>query len=122
VRATRDALGMTAAQLGGRLGISSSAVAQLERSEVHGTIQLSTLRRLANALECDLVYAVVPRTTLANTVQRQAERQATRFVARANQTMLLEDQGLTTKQLQRQIADLVEQNLTSRALWDESAT
>jgi predicted DNA-binding mobile mystery protein A len=122
VRALRDALGMTASQLGGRLGISSSAIVQLEQSEVHGTAQLATLRRLADALECELVYALIPRTSLADTVQRQAERQATRFVARANQTMRLEDQGLTATQLQRQIDDLVAQNLNSPALWDESTT
>jgi predicted DNA-binding mobile mystery protein A len=122
VRALRDALGMTAAQLGGRLGISSSAIVQLEQSEVQGTAQLATLRRLADALECELVYALIPRTSLADTVQRQAERQATRFVARANQTMRLEDQGLTATQLQRQIDDLVAQNLNSPALWDESTT
>ncbi len=122
VRAVRDALGMTAAQLGGRLGISSSAIAQLEQSEVQGTAQLATLRRLADALDCELVYALVPRTTLAETVLRQAERRAIRSVARANQTMLLEDQGLTATQLQRQIDDLVVQSLNSRALWDESTT
>ncbi len=122
VRAIRDALGMSAAQLGSRSGISSSAIAQLEQSEVQGTIQLATLRRLADALDCELVYALIPRTTLADTVRQRAERQATRSVARANQSMLLEDQGLTATQLQRQIDDLVAQNLNSRSLWDESTT
>ncbi len=121
-RAIRNALGMTTAQMGRRLGISSSAIVQLEKSEVQGTAQLATLRRLADALECELVYAFVPRTSLANTVQRQAERQASRLVARANQTMLLEGQGLAATQLQRQIDDLVMQSLTSPTLWDESIT
>ena len=61
VRAVRDALGMTAEQLGERMGITQPSVNRLELSEAAGTIQLNTLRRAAEALGCEVVYALVPR-------------------------------------------------------------
>ena len=50
VRALRDALGMTGAQLGSRMGIRPQTVETIEKSEASGTIQLGTLRRAAEAL------------------------------------------------------------------------
>jgi len=68
VRAIRDALGMSARQLAKRMHMSQAAITQLERSEVAGTIRIETLRRLADAMNCDLTYAVVPRQPLRKTV------------------------------------------------------
>ena len=50
VRALRDALGMTGAQLGARMGIRPQTVETIEKSEAAGTIQLNTLRRAAEEL------------------------------------------------------------------------
>ena len=47
IRAVRDALGMTAAQLGARMGVSQPTVKKLEVSETEDTIRLATLRRVA---------------------------------------------------------------------------
>ena len=68
VRAVRDALGMNTRQLAQRLGVTHNAVVDLERSEVAGVAKLEALRRADEALDCDLVYALVPRTTLEDTV------------------------------------------------------
>src|SRR5665647_1795046 len=73
VRALRDALGMTAQDLAARMGVSRVAVNKLEASEQAGTVQLDTLARAADALGCDLVYALVPRVPLEEQVRRQAE-------------------------------------------------
>jgi len=51
---------MTKSQLARRMGVSSSTVAELERSEVRETITLASLRRLAKGLDCRVVYALVP--------------------------------------------------------------
>ncbi|MGO6762544.1 helix-turn-helix domain-containing protein, partial [Rhizobium ruizarguesonis] len=51
VRALRDALGMTGAQLGTRIGVRPQTVEAIEKSEAAGTIQLNTLRRAAEALD-----------------------------------------------------------------------
>ena len=77
VRAVRDALGMTTRQMGQRLGVSAAAVSQLEKSERQGTIQLDTLRRAADALDCSLFYVLVPRNSLEATLSGAALKKAT---------------------------------------------
>lgn len=59
---------MTGAQLGARIGIRPQTVESIEKSEAAGTIQLNTLRRAAEALDCTLVYALVPNTSLETVV------------------------------------------------------
>ena len=52
---------MTQAQLGGRAGISRQSVQDFERAEAERRITLESLDRLARALGCRMVYALVPR-------------------------------------------------------------
>ena len=60
VRAIREALGMTQAQLGARAGISRQSVQDFERAEADRRITLESLDKLARAMGCRLVYALVP--------------------------------------------------------------
>jgi predicted DNA-binding mobile mystery protein A len=76
IRAIRNSLGMSGTELATRMGVGQSTVSGLERSEVQGTIRLDTLRRVADALDCDLVYYLSPRTTLERAVRDQARRKA----------------------------------------------
>src|SRR6266851_7228561 len=91
LRAIRDALGMTTAQLGRRLGVSQPRIVELEKSEVSGSVTLHTLQRAAEALGCRLVYALVPEKPLAETVRERAELIAERQLAAVEHTMRLED-------------------------------
>src|ERR1700694_2023283 len=72
IKAIREALGMTAEQLGRRLGVKQPSVIQAEKSEARGSIELATLRRVADALDCTLVYAFVPKKPLEETVRARA--------------------------------------------------
>ena len=65
VKAIRTALGMSGRELGERMGVSQSTITDLEASEHRGTIQLDSLRRAADALDCELVYSIIPKTPLA---------------------------------------------------------
>ena len=67
IKALREALGMSTAQLAKRLGIKQPSLVALEQSEAKGTIELATLRRVAEALDCTLVYALVPNKPLETT-------------------------------------------------------
>ena len=49
IKALREALGMSTAQLAKRLGIRQPSLVALEQSEAKGTIELATLRRVAEA-------------------------------------------------------------------------
>jgi predicted DNA-binding mobile mystery protein A len=76
VQKIRLALGMSTAELGVRMSISQSRASRLERSEVEETIRFSTLRRAAEALNCSLVYVLVPNEPFEDMVLRQAYRKA----------------------------------------------
>lgn len=64
IRTLRDALGLSAWELGQRVGVSAVRILQIERAEVEGTLQLSTVQRVATALNCRLVYVLVPERPL----------------------------------------------------------
>lgn len=94
IRAIRGALGMSQAVLAERLGVSSAAVNKLERAELHGGITTGKLAEVASALDCTLVYALVPNSTLERTVSTQARMVATRLLGYAARTMALEAQDI----------------------------
>ncbi len=119
-RAIRDALGMSALQLGTRLGMKPQSVADLEKSEAHGTIQLKTLRKAAEALDCTLVYALVPKSSLEDAVQTRAREIASRELARIGHTMDLEAQGLSKAEREAQIDAYVREHIRNRDIWERS--
>ena len=92
IRAVRLALGMSAAQLGKRLKMSQQAVAKLELNEQSGAIGLATLTKVAEALDCDVELRLVPRTSLEETVRKQARLKAQNERNRIVHTMRLEAQ------------------------------
>ena len=119
VRAIRDALGMSASQLGARLGVKPQTVADLEKSEALGTIQLKTLRKVAEALDCTLLYALAPNSSLEDTIQERARRIARKEIARIGHSMDLEAQGLSKAEREAQIDDYIREHLRERDLWEQ---
>ncbi|MXX45314.1 MAG: mobile mystery protein A [Acidimicrobiia bacterium] len=119
IRAVRDALGMSGAELGHRLGISQQRVAALEQAEIQLSIQLDTLARAADALNCHLVYALVPRTSLTEAVKAQARSKATQILLRAAHHSRLENQA-GSDSLDARIEDLAETFVDRRGLWNDS--
>ena len=118
IRAIRDGLGMTSAQLARRLGISQPSVTALEQSEVKGTIELATLRRVAAALDCTVVYALVPNQPLETTVRDRARAILRKRLAPIAHSMLLEDQAVAGDDLEARLEEFL-QETNPRRLWDE---
>jgi predicted DNA-binding mobile mystery protein A len=121
IRAIREALGMTTAQLARRLGVHQPRVIELERGEATGNITIKSLERAAEALGCRLVYALVPQERLADTIRKQASRVADRQLASVEQTMRLEAQEVTDRTRREEAHRKVVDNLLRRParLWDE---
>ncbi len=92
IRAIREALGISSVQLAKRVGITKQALNAAERREAGGEITLNQLRRMAAQLDCELVYALVPRERLATTLDRRAEALARREVESVAHSMALEAQ------------------------------
>ena len=122
VRAIRDALGMSSRQLARRMGVSQSAVTQLEQSEANGGVRLDSLRRAAAAMDCELVYALVPRTSLDETVRRRAQSLAMRDLAAVDHTMKLEGQGIGQAALSERVDEYATRLLQEGRLWDEDGS
>ena len=94
LRSIREALGMASAVLAARLEITASGVRKLEQAEAADAITLGTLRRMAEALDCDLQYALVPRRPLREMRRQQALSLARQWQERAGRTMALEAQPI----------------------------
>lgn len=92
IRTIREALGMSGAAFARRLGMSQAGVAKLEAAEASDTITLASLSKLAAALDCELQYALVPRTSLKRRVLARAQAVANERLSQVSHSMALEDQ------------------------------
>ena len=119
VRAIREALGMTTAELGQRMGLTQSRVSQIERSEEIGSIRLDTLERAAQALNCQVRYVFVPNEPLEEMVQRQARLRAQAEVDAVTHTMALEDQVPEPGVLDSLVKEMAERFVDERHLWEQ---
>ena len=72
----RNALGMSVSQLAKRLNITQSSASGLEKREKEGRLTLKKLKEMANAMDCDLIYAFVPRDSLEKTIHDQARKKS----------------------------------------------
>lgn len=104
-------------QLGRRLGVTQQAVLHLESRERNDTITVGKLREVADALECDLRIAFVPRPSLEGIVRERANARVRDEQERVRHTMRLEAQA---DGVDFDDADRVEQWLSRdiRRLWD----
>ncbi|MEQ8314863.1 MAG: mobile mystery protein A [Gammaproteobacteria bacterium] len=121
VRTFRKALGMSSRQLAARLNLSKPSVTQMERMEVEDRITLTQLRRVAQALDAKLVYALVPRQPLDTVLDKQATRKAQELVSRADTQMQLEKQQLGAEEIQQLIRQEAQRLLDTmpRDFWDD---
>ena len=102
IRAIRDALGLTTQQYASRLGVSQPRVVALEKGEIEDSLTLASLRRAAEGLNCELVYAFVPREPLTETLRRRAGAIADEQLDRIAHTMRLENQAIAEEEIARE--------------------
>ncbi len=104
IRSIRTGLGMSQEALAARLAVTKANVAGLEGSEVNQTISIGRLADVARAMDCQLVYVLLPNSSLEETVQRQAERVAASTLGYVATTMGLEDQAVEPDRRSEQLA------------------
>lgn len=121
VKTLREALSMSAEQLANRLGLSRARIVQLENAEVYDAVTLRTLKEAANAMECEFVYAIVPKgsSTLEGIIKARADQIASERISRVAHTMALEKQSLDSDSLNDQKSDLFKNILEhlNKKLW-----
>jgi predicted DNA-binding mobile mystery protein A len=95
IRAIREATGVPLRQLSQRLHKSMPLVNYLEKSEAEYRITLGSLRDMADALGCQLVYALVPRSgSIQELAEERARTKASEDVRAVEHSMALEDQAV----------------------------
>src|SRR5271156_6462709 len=95
IRTIRQALGVSSGELARRLGTSRQLPLQLEKSEAEDRITLRSMRAAANALDCDLVYAFVPRAgSMQALIESRARAEAKNRVLGVEHSMALENQAV----------------------------
>ncbi len=124
LKAIRTALGLTTRQLGARMGTTHQVPLRMERSETEGTITLDSLERAAQAMNCRLVYAIVPASefgTLEAIVDARATELARTLASAVSHTMHLESQGVDAANTKVQIKRLAEdlKRTADRRLWEK---
>lgn len=121
LKAIRVSLGMSLQQLADKLSITKQSVQEIETREKEGGITLKSLKEAANALDMQLIYALVPKDgTLDNLIERKAKELAKRIVSRTSNNMKLEDQENSKERLKKAVEErtAIIKNEMPKTLWD----
>ncbi len=121
IRTLRKSLGITQTQLAQKLNITKQSMASIENSEREGTITLSTLKKVAEVLNCDIQLGLIPRKSLEEIIVQRAWEKAKAIVSRTALHMNLEAQGSNAEFQERQIKELAEEFIRhpDKHLWED---
>ena len=122
IKAIREALGMTTAQIAKRMGVSQPRAVEIEKAEKTGAITLDTLARAARAMDCKLVYTFVSKKPLEQLVEDRARIIAKQRLAITGHSMALESQSVSVEDEKEQFGLLVRKIVEKAAsdIWKES--
>ena len=119
VKAIRESLGMTTAHLARRMGIVQPSVVTLEQSKALGRIRLDTVQRAASALDCRIVYALVPNQPLESLMESRRRELAEHQLAAVERSMSLENQSVAGKEVRERYLRAIADRISSKTLWDD---
>jgi predicted DNA-binding mobile mystery protein A len=119
IHTLRTTLGMTQEQLGRRASQDGRLIRLLESGK--GDPQLSTLKKTANGLECDLIIRFVPRKPILKLMRERAEKKAKQIIQLSKGSAALEEQEPEEKYIKHQIKERVEELIDKKPslLWED---
>ncbi|MBS0663969.1 MAG: helix-turn-helix domain-containing protein, partial [Verrucomicrobia bacterium] len=96
LRAVREATGIRQDSVAKRMGIRRQTYARLEVTESLGSISLGSLQKAADAMDCEVVYFLLPKSAVAENYAALAKRHDAAFhhLQAAEHSMALEDQAV----------------------------
>ncbi|MGC2781865.1 MAG: mobile mystery protein A [Bradyrhizobium sp.] len=122
IATTRKALGMSAAQLARRLGVTRARVSQAEQAERYGGVTLKTMQTMAEGMGCRFIYAVVPaQGRVEDLIASQAREKAEALVGKASTHMALERQSLPEEKNRAEVDRIAQElvRIMPADLWSE---
>ena len=119
IREIRQTLGMTSEQLAKRMEIRQPNVLALEKREKEGRITLNSLEKAARALNCEVIYVLVPRQSLETMLRDRLKKFLEGRLSSVAYTMALEDQAVSKEHVERSLSQSVEELMMRppRNLW-----
>ena len=115
IKTVREAIGMTVSQLATRLGVTQPRITKMESNE--DNLKLSTMKKAAEAMNCEFVYYFKPKTTFQNLVDEEAQKKAAEVLKTVNVNMALENQEIAEDEAVKDFAsDLI--NTKIKQIWD----
>ena len=107
IKIIREALGMTASQLSRRLKISPAAINKAEKNEKLGNISINTMKKIAEKLECEFVYFLIPKEgSILKTVEKKTLEYSIKINDQASHTMSLEEQSISHSERKIQLMEI----------------
>jgi predicted DNA-binding mobile mystery protein A len=118
-RTIRESLGISVSALARRLGVTPHSISKLEKAEADAKITLASLHKLANALDCEVQYTLVPRKPLEEILKDRALLVARERLQPISHSMALENQAVGKQIAEKQIKLLAQEILDGprRNLW-----
>ena len=125
LKAVRGALGINTRQLAKRCGVQHSSILRMEKNEAQDKVSIESLKKIASAMDCQLVYAIVPKTeynSLEKIIDHRSNLLANKLIKKVHHTMQLEAQGNSPKEIKAQtkkLANELKTRMDSR-IWEKN--
>lgn len=74
LRGSRQAQNLKGVDMATRMGVSPARISMMERDEKRGAVTLKMMQKAAQAMDCEFVYALIPRAALQDNQQQEVEK------------------------------------------------
>lgn len=122
IKLLRETLGITQEQLGKTVNRSLRSIQQIESS--HAMPKITTLNKIANALNAELKIALIPRQNINEFLDKKASEKAKQLVKLSKASSALEIQSPSEEESKLQFERLKKEILEKRrdCLWNQNQT
>ena len=115
----RQSLGLTQKQVASMLNIPRPAVSRIERNAQASS--LKTLAKIANALHCEFMGAIVSKESFQSIIERQAYKKASLILKQTYANMAMEKQAPSKNTYEKRLKELTEELASNpnSSLWED---
>jgi predicted DNA-binding mobile mystery protein A len=114
IKSIRISLGMTVLDLALRVGIDQSRISRLENAEKEGNVKLSSMQKIARALDMEFVYGFVPKTSLEATLYEQGVKYVINKVENTPENLKVETRRSSKQERDNALKDMIQKILIEK--------